>query len=129
MNIFSGIKGKFYMTKNNNKDITNFQVQLLARLIDINKYPLTKMIIEKNITQEEYTELFQLLQRLEIEYELQKEEGLMDFTSLLVQFAGMLNKKLEPNTTIHAMKKEGYFPDLLKEFVKLLKEGIDLQNY
>lgn len=116
------------MTKNHDKDIMSFHVQLLSRLIDVDLYPFIKLVIENDISKEEYTELFQLLQTLENKYVQQREEGFLDFTSLLINFAGMLNEKLEPNETIYALEREGYFPHLIKEFTSLLKRGIELPN-
>ncbi|ASN07439.1 hypothetical protein CFK40_16985 [Virgibacillus necropolis] len=106
----------------------SFHVQLLSRLIDVNQYPLVKLVIENNVTEEEYSELFQLLQMLESKYLLQKEEGFLDFTSLLIHFAGMLTEKLEPNETIYALEREGYFPQLIKEFITLLERGIAIKG-
>lgn len=114
------------MTEKDNKEIMIFHVQLLTKLIDVEQYPFVKLVIESNITKEEYTELFQLLQMLEENYEQQKEEGFLDFTSLLIHFAGMLNEKLNPNETIVALEREGYFPHLIKEFMRLLNRGIEL---
>ncbi|MEN2767720.1 DUF1878 family protein [Ornithinibacillus xuwenensis] len=104
-------------------NLATFQLQLLSRTIDETQYPFTKLVIERNITEEEYDELFQLLGRIEEQYLEQKEEGLLNFSSLLVCFAGMLNEKLEPTETVMALKDEGYFPLLLEEFIKLINEG------
>ncbi|MFZ3577313.1 DUF1878 family protein [Virgibacillus sp. DJP39] len=112
------------MSQQSEKEIMSFHLQLLSKLIDVDQYPFIKLIIEKNITKEEYSELFKLLQMLENEYELQKEEGFLDFSSLLIHFAGMLNEKLEPTETIEALKIEGYFPHLIKEFTMLRKKGV-----
>lgn len=109
------------MSKENTKDALSFHVQLLSSLLDINRYPFTKLVIEKNVTYEEYSEIFQLLEHLDEKFRVQKEEGLLDFTSLLVQFAGLLTDKLNPNETIYALKKEGYFPSLMNEFIQIIK--------
>ncbi|PAV29346.1 hypothetical protein CIL05_12960 [Virgibacillus profundi] len=89
--------------------------------MDMEQYPLIKLIIENNITKEEYNELLNMLEMLNESYESQKEEGFMDFTSLLIHFAGMLNEKLNPNQMICALKKEGYYPSLMDEFAKVIK--------
>ncbi|WP_156288797.1 DUF1878 family protein [Oceanobacillus salinisoli] len=107
------------------KDIRNcntssFHIHLLSKIIDIDAFPFIKLIIEKNITETEYEGLMQFLNQLNETYLQQKEEGLIDFTTLLVQFAGMLNEKLDPNETISALKKEGYYPSLMAEFTKIL---------
>lgn len=105
-----------------NQSKTSFQIQLLSKIIDMNKYPLIKLVIENNIDQDEYKELFALLERQNILYEQQKDEGFLNFSSLLIEFAGMLNEKLNPNETIYALRKEEYFPDLMDEFLKIISE-------
>jgi len=102
-------------------DIQAFQIQMLSRTLDSNRYPLTKLLIERNFTKQEHDELFHLLNHLNERFEKEKEEGFLDFTSLLVHFAGMLCEKVEPNETIVALKKEGYYPALMEEFMSILK--------
>ncbi|WP_330948553.1 DUF1878 family protein [Virgibacillus sp. MG-45] len=105
-----------------NKEITTaFQLQLISQIIDINKYPFTKMIIDMNITKEAYDDVFLLLEKLNQQFEIQKEEGLLDYTSLLIHFAGMLQLPFEPTATIYALKKEGYFPQLMTTFIHILE--------
>ncbi|WP_249870175.1 DUF1878 family protein [Oceanobacillus saliphilus] len=108
---------------NNSNDGPSFHIQLLSKIIDMNQYPLTKLIIENNITQEEYMELMKMIKGLNDTYECQKEEGFLDFSSLLIHFAGMLNEKLDPNETINALKKEDCFPELMEEFSNILEEN------
>ncbi|WP_373895637.1 DUF1878 family protein [Virgibacillus natechei] len=105
----------------NNNDTTSFHLQLLSTIMDLNAYPLINLIIENNITYKEFVELMYLLQNLEAQYNIQREEGFLDFTSLLVEFAGMLTEKLDPNKTIYALKKEGYFPSLMAEFTTIIE--------
>ncbi|WP_192869527.1 DUF1878 family protein [Lentibacillus sediminis] len=105
----------------NSADMTAFHVQLLMKRIDMNDYPLTKLTIEHELSWEEYEGFFQLLERLDETYQVQKEEGLLDFTSLLIHFAGMLNEKLDPHVTITALKTEGYFPELMGEFIRIIQ--------
>lgn len=89
------------------------------------QFPLIKLLVENDISRTEFEELLNLLEILDSQLEEQKEEGFLNFTGLLVHFAGMLNKKLYPNETIYALKKEGYYPSLINEFVKVLKENED----
>lgn len=103
--------------------ITSFQIQLLSRIIDMDEYPFIKLVIEQNISEEEYNELFAHLEILQAMYEEQKEKGLLDFSSLLIEFSGLLNEKLDPTTTILALRKENYFPELMDEYIKILKKS------
>ncbi|HLR81433.1 MAG TPA: DUF1878 family protein [Bacillota bacterium] len=102
---------------------TTFHLQLLLKTMNIEPYPFTKLVIMNNLSDQEYEELFTLLEGLNETYEAQKEDGLLDFTSLLVHFAGMLNQKLHPTETIYALKKEGYFPKLMSEFVQIINDA------
>lgn len=103
------------------KDETaSFHVQLLSKILKLEDYPIVKLIIENNISKEESEELFWQLNRLNTQYEKQKEEGFLDYTPLLVEFAGMLNEKLDPDETIRALYQEGHYPDLMREFRKII---------
>ncbi len=82
-------------------------------------YPFTKLVIENQLTKQEYNEVLQLLEQLDHMYRQQAEEGLLDFQSLLIHFVGMLNEKLHPLETMRALKKEGYYPSLLKKLVSI----------
>jgi hypothetical protein len=102
--------------------LVTFHLHLLTKIIDIEKFPFTKLVIVKNVTPEEYDALFELLETINQEYMGQKEEGLLDYSSLLIQFAGLLSEKLNPAETVYALKKEGYFPDLMREFTQIIEK-------
>ncbi|MBO8156181.1 MAG: DUF1878 family protein [Bacillaceae bacterium] len=106
-------------------EMTKFQMDLLMNVIDWDHYPFTKIIIQKGLTKNEFQELMDMLRELDEKYHLQKEEGLLDFTSLLVHFAGMLNEKLDPNETIKALEKEKIYPELMTEFINILAREED----
>src|SRR5699024_8440644 len=85
------------------------------------RYPLTKMIINHHLSADECTELFHLLDDLNETYQAQKEEGLLDYSSLYARFIDFLPNRLNPEEVIYALKKEGYYPSLMTEFIiKLL---------
>ncbi|GAB4073909.1 hypothetical protein GCM10028778_14120 [Barrientosiimonas marina] len=98
-----------------------FHLKLLAETIDSETYPFTKMIVENHLTRKEYEDLMQLIAKLHAEYIVQKARGYLDFSPLLVHFAGMLNIKLDPDAAIYALKQEGYYSSLMDEFVNVLK--------
>ena len=110
------------MGKLHRNEISSFHIQLLSKIIDMDHYPVIKLIIENNISREEFSNLVNMLEMLNESFEQQKEEGFLNFSSLLIHFAGMLNEKLEPNELIFALKKEGYFPSLMDEFIKIINE-------
>lgn len=99
-----------------------FYMHLLLKIKEIENYPFTKLVIENGLSEEEYQEIVHLLALLNEKYEIQKEEGFLDYTSLLIQFAGMLNYKLDPEETIIALKKEGCYPELMEELSKIKRD-------
>jgi hypothetical protein len=104
------------------KDETaSFHVQLLSKILNLDDYPVVKLVIENNLSKEESEKLFHLLNKLNNQYKIQKEEGFLDFTPLLVEFAGMLNEKLDPDKTIFALEQEGHYPALMKEFRNIIE--------
>ncbi|MCD5324960.1 DUF1878 family protein [Pontibacillus chungwhensis] len=104
-----------YETDVNTKKIA-FHVQLLANSEQMKDYPFTKMLIERGVTEEEWQEVMALLATLDARFHEEAEEGLLDFTPLLIHFAGMLNMKLHPDEAILAIKKEGYYSELMIAF-------------
>lgn len=99
----------------------SFHVHLLLQMSELKNYPFRCMIVQKGISQQEYSELMSQIDKINNIYLDQKESGMLDFTSLLIEFAGMLNEKLHPDETIKAMIIEGVYTDLMNEF-KLIIE-------
>src|SRR5699024_1178741 len=110
------------MTKGRVGEGTPFHLQLLMNIIDMTHYPFTKLIIDREFTQTEYKELMSLLTELDHTYQSQKEQGLLNFSSLLVHFAGMLNEKVSPTETITSLKEEKLFVELMNEFENILED-------
>ncbi|WP_040954590.1 DUF1878 family protein [Virgibacillus sp. SK37] len=104
------------------KGLAEFHLSLISRIIDMRRYPFTRLIMERNITNPEYKELMKLLEDLDDKYHTQRKEGLLDFSSLLIQFAGMLNEKLEPTETIYALNQEEIHKELMSEFMKIIQQ-------
>jgi len=98
-------------------------MHLLSDVISIDKYPFTKLIIDREISEMEYDELFILLEELNETFIKQQSEGLLDFTVLLVHFAGMLNMKLHPDETMVALLKEGHYPELMEKFITIVNQS------
>ena len=95
--------------------------KLLLQMIDSQRFPFYKLVMERGLTKREVDELFSLCDKLNLQYEEQKAQGLVIYTDLLTQFANQLNDKLNANETIQAMSKQGMYPLLMKEFISLLK--------
>lgn len=97
----------------------SFKIKLLLNVIDMEVYPFTKKVLDLGLSEQEYQEVIDLVKQLNETFHNQLEEGLIEFESLLVQFVGMLNDKLEPEETLHALKKEGYYPSLMDTLVNI----------
>jgi len=101
----------------------SFHLHLISDLISADDFPFTKLVIDKGLSELEYNELFQMLEELNRSYIRQKEEGLLDYTCLLVQFAGMLNFKLHPDQTMLALKQQGLYTELMEEFIGIIRKS------
>ncbi|MDC3417275.1 DUF1878 family protein [Aquibacillus salsiterrae] len=101
-----------------------FQIKLLTQTSDLKRFPFTKLVIQHQLTEEEYEEIFHLLDKLNDEFIQQKEEGFLNFEPLLLHFVGMLTTKLNPFETIDALKKEGHYPSLMDVFLDAHKQRV-----
>ncbi|MFC4322156.1 DUF1878 family protein [Litchfieldia salsa] len=97
--------------------------KLLLQLLDKEKVNFYKLIVESNLQENEVNDLLNLCELMSIEYKKQKAEGLVIFSPLLTQFAGLLNPKLNIKNTIEALLKQGLFVPVMTEFYDLLKEN------
>ncbi|MCA1022580.1 DUF1878 family protein [Halobacillus litoralis] len=93
-------------------DTLSFQLKLLSSMKEIDRYPFTKLVIERNLTEREYDETMNLLQTLSDIYEAEREEGLLDYSSLLFHYAGMVCWKLPITQSLAALHSEGYYKEL-----------------
>lgn len=109
------------MERVSENETTVFHLHLLANVIDMEAYPFIRMVIQANLSKNEYDELMHLLAILNEKYQLQKDEGLLDFSSLLMLLAEKLSEKLKPNELIFALHKEGYYPELMEEFIGIMQ--------
>lgn len=109
------------MDGSNGLEKTSFHLQLMSKVIQFEKYPFVKLVIENNIDEQEYEELFLLLHMLDEQFEAQKKAGLLHFIPILLHFVGMLNRKLTPNETIYALEKEGHYIVLMRVFIGLIE--------
>lgn len=107
------------MEKENDCQTISFQLKLLLGMDEMRKYPFTRLVIEKNLTKEEYEETMILLQTLSEALQKDLSDGLVDHSGLLFHFAGMLCYKLPIEETINALQQEGLFTDLASKLKKL----------
>ncbi|PAD35042.1 DUF1878 domain-containing protein [Terribacillus saccharophilus] len=98
-------KGSVFMEEEK-KSTLSFHLHLIAETGVLDKYPFRKLLIERNINEEEYAAVLKMLQRLNRLYKEQKEEGLLDYTSLLLEFVGMMPEKLYYWDVLLALREE-----------------------
>ncbi|MFP7494844.1 DUF1878 family protein [Terribacillus saccharophilus] len=104
------------------KSTLSFHLQLIAETGVLDKYPFRKLLIERDINEEEYAAVVEMLQRLNKLYKEQKQEGLLDYTSLLLEFVGMMPQKLHYWDVLLALREEKQddtYTDLVGELILL----------
>lgn len=99
-----------------------FHQALLLEMIGETNYPFYKLVIEAGLSKEEMEDVFQLCETLTKIFEEQKEYGFVYFSSLLTDFAGMLNPKLDVKKTINALYNQKLYVPLMERLLVLLKE-------
>lgn len=102
------------------EDRLHFHLQLLLDVREMNKYPFTKLVINKELSRGEYEETIKLLETLSMRFEQDQEEGFVSCTPLLIHFAGMLNPKLPVQETLQALKDERLYTALV---IRLIEEA------
>ncbi|QHE51339.1 DUF1878 family protein [Pontibacillus sp. HMF3514] len=107
------------MKKDHDIETLTFYVELLMQMKELEKYPFMKMLIEKGVTEKEYQELIMLLSNIREEFETQKEAGMLDFTGLLIHYAGKLNPKLHPDELMDALIEEKRFLEVMVQLRKI----------
>lgn len=104
-----------------------YHQQLLLQMMQTQTFPAYRLIVKNDLSEEEVSEIFRLCEELTAQYQQQKEEGFVYFNPLLTQFINLLNKKLNPEETIHAfLAQEIYVPlmEVLKKTLTIVKKQI-----
>jgi len=100
-----------------------FYQQLLLETLDRENADFYKLIVGANLTKEEVNALYKLCEDLNVELQMQKAEGLVVFSPLLTQFAGLLHPNLNVERTIEVFLNKGMFIALMQEFKKVLNKN------
>lgn len=100
-----------------------FYLQLLMRTMDFSHYPFTKLIIESGVGKKAYDELLEKLHELQQQFEYQKEEGLLNYASLLQEFTAQLPPQLKEKETLKALRAENMYPVLMDEFLQIMEDN------
>lgn len=102
-------------------DTLEYYQTLLLQMIEPDRLPFYRLVIEKGLTKGEIEEIYTLCNELSDLHEEQIAQGLVIYTNLLTQFAGQLNAKLEIVETVQALLKQGLYRPLMKDFMALIK--------
>lgn len=97
-----------------------YYMNLLIKMIDGDRYPFYKLVIEKGLLKDEIETIFDLCDFLAKEHEEQKAQGFVYFENLLTLFAGQLTPKLGVNETIDALYRQGLYANLMQDLQKTI---------
>lgn len=95
-----------------------FHQQLIAESLG-DMHAFTKLVILKDLSEEEVRGFFQLCDELNKEMQEQKAEGFVYFHPLLKKWREKLNRKLDPEGTIHACLLQGIYQELMVELARI----------
>ncbi|MFC3883802.1 DUF1878 family protein [Bacillus songklensis] len=98
-----------------------FYIQLLLESTALNSQPFYELVVKKELTKQEFDDIFEICEELSKKYDKQKAEGLLDYTPLLIQFVGMLTPKIAPDEAVDALSKQGLYKGLMREFSEIIK--------
>ncbi|MFC4403177.1 DUF1878 family protein [Gracilibacillus xinjiangensis] len=96
-----------------------FHIHLLLSISNIDSHPLVRLLVESGVTEKEYQMLLKMLDELAQTFSEWKLEGYLNYEQLLIRFVGGLCEKLDPEQTMLALRDEGMYEDLIKEFIQI----------
>jgi len=104
----------------NRLDRIEFHMRLLAKMEEEGEHPFYRLVIDRGLTEAEVAEVFQLCVEVNKKMHEQIEEGLLNRSTLLTHFVGMLNIKLDPLMTIKALlAQEETYRELMETLLKV----------
>ncbi|PLR67447.1 DUF1878 family protein [Bacillus sp. UMB0893] len=95
---------------------------LLQKMVDPDKYPFYVSVMNSGLSAEEIEEIYRICDELSHLLAEQKEQGLLNYMSLLTRFAGQLNCKLSVDDTIVSLHNQGMYVPLMTEFLTLIQK-------
>lgn len=96
--------------------------KMLIKMADAEKYPFYVSVMKAGLSAEEIEEIHRICRELEEMLAEQKEQGLLNYESLLTLFAGQLNYKLSVDDTIIHLHKQGLYEPLMGEFRNIIRK-------
>ncbi|RDI47873.1 DUF1878 family protein [Falsibacillus pallidus] len=91
-----------------------FQQKLLLRMLPHSGHEFDKLIIEKDLSEQEARQFHKLCERLNKEYEEQKAEGFVFYVPLFKEFKESLHPALDPKQVIKACVKQKLYLELMQ---------------
>lgn len=99
-----------------------YYVGLLFNMIDEDKCPFYSLIIKRKVRKQEIERLLLKCEQMNEQYIIEKQEGLLLFDSLLVQFEKALPEGLRIEETAEALDRQGLFQPLMQEFLRMMSK-------
>lgn len=99
-----------------------YYVGLLFNMIDEDKCPFYSLIIKRKVRKQEIERLLCKCEQMNEQYIIEKQEGLLLFDSLLVQFEKALPEGLGIEETAEALDRQGLFQPLMREFLRMMSK-------
>jgi hypothetical protein len=91
---------------------------LLFKMMRKDGYEFSQLIIEKQLTEEEVAQFYDLCELLSKEYEEQKADKFVFFSPLFLKFKEGLHHKLQPSEVIEACINQNLYPELMNTLMK-----------
>lgn len=97
-----------------------YHQKLLLKMVQAPDYSFYRLVIEKNLTEQEVEEFLSLCSRLNMEFKKEKEEHFVFYAPLFQDFKKQLNIRLQPKEVIEACMKQKMYPELMEALQKNL---------
>ncbi|MBS4218126.1 DUF1878 family protein [Bacillus sp. FJAT-49711] len=97
-----------------------YHQKLMLRMIRSEGYEFDRLIIEKNLDEQEVREFHTLCEYVSKEFEVQKADKFVFYAPLFNIFVKKLNPKLRPAEVVNACLKQNIHSDLMKILQKNL---------
>lgn len=95
--------------------------RLTVQSINLKTYPFYTLVMEKQLAKAEVEDVLSLCNDLQKRFEVQMENGYVQYLPLLLHFVGMLNPKLRPLDTIQALRMQAIHPELMDKLYDLAR--------
>jgi hypothetical protein len=99
-----------------------YYVDALMKMVDTTKKPFSFLLLKSCTNEKEIEDIKRKCERVNIEYQKQKAEGLLHFDPLLNSFIDEIPSTIRIDDLVTASIIEGYYTDVMTEFKRLLQK-------